>query len=74
MQAKSKRLLVLGTLATIVMPLGVAVPGCGESTQVTLKQAPPVEATPSQPVPKDPKKGGVPGSSGSAKRNPGASS
>ena len=74
MIAKSRRLIVLGTLATLVMPLGVAVPGCGGGTEVTLKSAPPVEATPSQPLPTDPKKGGVPGSSGAAKRNFGANS
>jgi hypothetical protein len=74
MKTRSKRRLVLGALATLMMPLGVAVPGCRESTEVTLQPAPPVEATPSQPVPTDPKKGGVPGSSGYAKRNPGASS
>jgi len=74
MNAKSRRLVVLGTLATLVTPLGVAVPGCSEGTHVTLQPAPPVEATPSKPVPTDAKKGGVPGSSGAAKRNPGASS
>jgi hypothetical protein len=73
MNANSRRLIVLGTLATLVMPLGVAVPGCSEGTNVTLQPAPPVEATPSQPQPKDPKKGG-PGFSGAAKRNPGADS
>jgi hypothetical protein len=73
MKMRSKRLLVVATITTLVIPLGVAVPGCSEGTQVSLQPAPPVQATPSQPVPKDPKKGGVPGSSGQAKRNPGAS-
>jgi hypothetical protein len=74
MKTRLKRLIVLGALATLVMPLGVAAPGCSDSTQVSVAPAPPVQATPSQPVPTDPKKGGVPGSSGQAKRNPGASS
>ena len=74
MKMRSKRLIVLGTLATLVVPLGIAAPGCGESTEVKVQPAPPVPLTPSTPVPTDPKKGGVPGSSGQMKRNPGASS
>jgi len=74
MKTSLKRLIVLGALATLALPVGVAAPGCGEGTKVSLQPAPRVEPTPSQPVPTDPKKGGGPGSSGHAKRNPGANS
>lgn len=73
MRTRSKSLLTLGAFVALEIPLGVAVTGCGESTQVALQPAPPVKATPSTPVPTDRKKGGVPGSSGNRKQNPGAS-
>jgi hypothetical protein len=47
--------------------------GCGESTEVKLAPAPAVKPLESQPLPKDPKKGGGPGSSGNSSKSPGAS-
>ena len=47
--------------------------GCGDSGNVPVIKAPPVDAGPSQPLPKDPKKGGGASSSGNMDRNPGAS-
>jgi len=64
------RIIRLATLAGFVTTLSV---GC-EGTDVKLQQAPAVQPPPPQPVPKDAKQGGGPGSSGQMKTNPGASS
>lgn len=64
-----QRLIGLATLAGFAATLSI---GC-DSTEVKLQPAPPVAAPPPQPVPKDVKKGGGPGSSGNMQTNPGAS-
>jgi hypothetical protein len=61
-------ILSLFTLAVFAVTLTV---GCSEGTDVKLAPAPEVKAPPSEPLPKDTKKGGGPASSGNSGRNPG---
>ena len=64
---RSKNVLSFSTLAAFITSLGM---GC-EGTDVKLAPVPPAAPIPSQPVPKDLKQGGGPGSSGNLKTNPG---
>ena len=66
-----RNLVSFSTLGAFVATLAV---GCGETdvqgVKVPEKTPPPADV--SQPLPKEMNKGGGPGSSGNAKRNPGA--
>jgi len=59
---------ILGALATTG---GV---GCNDSTNPKVIDAPVLKAAPSQELPKSPRQGGGPASSGNSRKNPGASS
>jgi hypothetical protein len=66
-----KTVLMSSTLAAFVAT-GVA--GCSQSEEVRLDPAPPVKPAGTEPLPKETKKGGGPGSSGNITKNPGADS
>jgi hypothetical protein len=66
-----KTVLSYSTLAAFVATLGV---GCFQSDEVRLAPAPPANLSPTEPLPKETKKGGGPASSGNMKGNPGGNS
>jgi hypothetical protein len=66
-----RNILSLVTLAAFVATLTV---GCSEGTDVKLAPAPPSKPAPTEPLPKDAKKGGGPSSSGNSGMNPGGNS
>jgi len=65
-----RNLVAFSTLSAIVA--GSAI-GCNQGTEVGLAPAPAIKPAPSEPLPKDAKKGGGASSSGNMNRNPGAS-
>jgi hypothetical protein len=64
-----KTVLSFSTLAAFVATLAI---GCSPGTEVPLAKAPPFTPPKPEPVPKDVKQGGGPGSSGNAKMDPSA--
>jgi hypothetical protein len=64
-----KTVVSVSTLAAFVATWAM---GCGQGTDIPLAKVPPESPGTPQPLPKDLRKGGGPGSSGNMKRNPGA--
>jgi len=62
-----KTVLSFSTLAAFGATLAI---GCTQGTEVQLAPAPPIAQPKPEPLPKDVKKGGGPGSSGNSKMNP----
>jgi len=62
-----KTVLSFSTLAAFVATSAI---GCTQGTEVKLAPAPPFTPPKPEPVPKDIKQGGGPGSSGHSKQNP----
>jgi hypothetical protein len=66
-----RKAIVFGAVLGVVTAI---TDGCSDGTAVKLEEAPPVKAPPPKEVPKDPRQGGGPGSSGHMTKNPGGNS
>lgn len=66
-----RKLIGLATLAAFTLTCAW---GCDQGTDVQLAPAQPTKLEGPKPLPKEPKKGGGPGSSGNMGKNPGANS